>query len=140
MGREGGHNEQMKKGPVVKVTGPHMIRTEVETLDEAIDLLARRFVWRKPARPPRITIKSIARHAEFESRKSRRIVGVSALREKAAPKARELSRTSPKGEPQLYHVLCGRCGTPREQTIERVCPFYMKHKCLGELMRAESKT
>jgi len=128
-----------KHPAIARTSGAHTIYTEVQTLDEAIEVLWRSKPWRKPRKPSRVTIKSIARHGEFESKHAKRIVGVATLREKGVPQPVRLSLTSNKGDPQLYHVVCGRCGTKREDTITKLCPFYMKQKCLGELMRAEQQ-
>lgn len=133
-----GYRRLRAKDPAIaRTSGAHTIYTEVRSLDEAIEVLRRSKPWRKPHKPPRVTIKSIARHAEFESKHAKRIVGVATLREMGVKQPVRLSLTSDKGAPQLYHTVCGRCGTPREDTIGKLCPFYLKLKCLGELMRAE---
>jgi len=99
--------------------------------------LARRRTWKMPSRPRKpITLKALSSLGALESKHAKRIVGLADTSQRPQPKPYPLSQTSDKGAPQLYHVVCGRCGTPREQTINKVCAFYLKTKCLGELMRS----
>ena len=103
----------------VRTSGPHVIRTEVETLDEALNLLQARGAYhKKPKRGPR-TLRQIFADANFSSRRK--------VREKK-PKV-----LPPSGYwPRDFHIQCGRCGLSREKAIEGQCGLI--NRCLGKFL------
>ena len=124
---------------IARLTGPHMIVTEVETLDEALTILKRRGEWRKAPRKNKVTVQHLCKLGNATTRDKKQNRAWSPLHGPVIKEVKEprKSLTSNKGYPQVYHTVCGRCGTPREQAITKLCPFYMKTKCLGELLRTK---
>ena len=103
----------------VRTTGPHVVRTEVETLGEALNLLQARGAFHKKPKLKSRTLRQIFADAQFSSRRK--------------PREKKPKLLPPSGYwPRPYHIQCGRCGASREEAIKGQCGLI--NRCLGKFL------
>ncbi len=111
----------------VRVTGPHMVRTEVETFDEALELLARHRVRGKTGVKPKMPW-AIAKAIAVQARAPLSLAG--RIEERKPRKVKPLAQSG--RDPKPFHIQCGRCGRPRDEAIKGDCGLLTR--CLGKLL------
>lgn len=105
----------------VRTTGPHMVRTEVETLNEALNVLERRHAFEKPKPKRPRTLKQVFGSAHLGSHN------------RMNPKPKKTPPLPPTGFwPRPYHIQCGRCGRPKAEALKGECGLL--NRCLWRLL------